>query len=83
MSDGSFISVLDGSATAPTFFIRGKQELKTTLGGIFTLIAYIITIVALVYFSLELFFKESPSVGSAKEIYPHPGTNFLYGLVHL
>ena len=69
----TFLVVLDAFGTRPSFFIRGSTELKSLIGGIFTTIVYVASVVALCYFSQELIFKDSPTVGTAKLINDHPG----------
>ena len=65
--------LFDTFSIKPSFFYKGKIEYSTTFGKILTIIVYIITICCGIYFSMEIWEKKEPTVGSSSVSHPHPG----------
>ena len=59
-------------AARPSFYIDGKKEYHTILGGILTVIVFIITIGCSFYFAQEIWQKNHPTVNTATLITNHP-----------
>ena len=56
----------------PNFFFKGKTNYSTLFGRILTGIVYIITFCCAIYFSIEIWEKKKPTVGTSSVSHPHP-----------
>ena len=56
----------------PSFIIEKNLQYKTHVGGFLTIIICVISVVTLIFFSQELYNKNSPSVNLITETYLHP-----------
>ena len=58
------------------FYIKGTKDYRSHLGGLITLIIYIVTIICAVIFSGELRIRNNPKISTASAIYNNPTKMF-------
>ena len=67
-----FFIDIDIFGYAPSLSIKNQLFYQTIFGGLLTLLIIIITIITLIFFSQELFNKNSPSVNLSMDALNHP-----------
>ena len=82
-----YFLMLDSFGVGINFYLEGYKDYRSKLGGFITLIIYIITIVCGIFFSKNLFARDSPSVSTTSANYPNPSkiiypndTFFIFGI---
>lgn len=68
----SFLEKLDFIGKTPNINIRETTSYRTTLGGLFSISIFILTLMATTYFSQEIWKKQKPNVNISKISTPSP-----------
>ena len=63
---------LDSFGVNMHFYLKGYKDYRSHLGGLITIIIYVVTIICAVIFSNEFIRKGSPKVSTASPIYKNP-----------
>ena len=83
----NYLLMLDSFGVGINFYLKGRRDYRSHLGGFITIAIYITTIVCGVFFSQELFTKTNPTVSTSSMNNPSPDkisypseTFFILGL---
>ena len=68
----SYLLLLDSFGVNMSFYINGYRDYRSHLGGLVTIIIYVVTIICVFIFSRKLWIKSNPTVNTASEVYPNP-----------
>jgi len=68
----SYLLLLDSFGVNMSFYINGYRDYRSHLGGLVTIIIYVVTVTCIFIFSRKLLIKSNPTVNTASEVYPNP-----------
>ena len=68
----NIIKFIDLFGHTPSFVVNQELKYKTIFGGILSIIILILGLILLIFFSIDLFARNSPSINLSTNLEPNP-----------